>query len=319
MKIRTAVVLLAIHCIAGCALQDHVPDATPLDRGQLPAPNASVRIAGLRPCIDGTDDVLRLDTGQPVTVLVHGCRGSAGRFRALAQLFAFHGQQAVCFDYDAGDSLVRSAALLRSGLEGLAARLERKDITLIGHSMGGLVARKAVEDGERGWRTADSRIRLATVSAPFAGIRTAEHCGYVPLQWASLGIVPAICWAITGDNWREITSSSPFIREPGALMPAVTRFVKIVTDERESCRRQDETGRCVASDYIFSLEEQYFAPIERTPGLENIQVRAGHVEIVGDRDRVPRKLLAILQEQRLLAATPMARQAALERLLAELY
>jgi len=29
-------------------------------------------------------------------VLVHGCKGSAGRFRSLAQLYAFHGQQAVC-------------------------------------------------------------------------------------------------------------------------------------------------------------------------------------------------------------------------------
>jgi hypothetical protein len=50
-----------------------------------------------------------------------------------------------------------------------------------------------------------------------------------------------------------------------------------------------------------------------------VEVDAGHVEIVGDKNRIPRKLLAILQEQEMLAPTPPERRAALERLLVELY
>jgi hypothetical protein len=50
-----------------------------------------------------------------------------------------------------------------------------------------------------------------------------------------------------------------------------------------------------------------------------VEVDAGHVEIVGDKNVAPRKLLAILQEQEMLAPTPPVRTAALERLLAELY
>ena len=59
--------------------------------------------------------------------------------------------------------------------------------------------------------------------------------------------------------------------------------------------------------------------VDTYPQRVNVEVRAGHVEIVGDKDVAPRKLLAILQQQGMLAATPPARRAALEKLLAELY
>ena len=53
--------------------------------------------------------------------------------------------------------------------------------------------------------------------------------------------------------------------------------------------------------------------------LINVEIAAGHVEIVGYEDVAPRKLLAILQEQKMLAPTPPERNAALQRLLALLY
>lgn len=132
-------------------------------------------------------------------------------------------------------------------------------------------------------------------------------------------MVPGICKVVTGDNWFEITSASEFIRRPGPLLPTVQRFLKIVTDERNSCRRRDANGRCIESDYVFSLGEQYQPVVDRLPRLTNVEVEAGHVEIVGDRNVVPRKLLAILQQEGMLAPTPPERRVALERLLADLY
>ena len=40
----------------------------------------------------------------------------------------------------------------------------------------------------------------------------------------------------------------------------------------------------LTSDYIFSLQEQYHPVIDRYPQLKNIEVRAGHVEIVDPRE-----------------------------------
>ena len=314
-------VLLACAAVGGCSLSPpHERDPQPLDAGRLPAPNVTVQIPQLEPCTDSPDRTLRFNSAHPVTVLVHGCRGSAGHFRALAQLYAFHGQQAYCFAYDAGDSLVRAAAQLNAALDALALHSRAPGVTVIGHSMGGLVARKAMEDAAHGERQRDpGSVSLVTVSAPIAGIAVASPCGYKSLQWLSLGVVPAVCWAITGDNWVEITASSEFIRRPGPLRSSVGRYVKVVTNERGACRRKGESGSCLESDFVFTLPEQYHPVIDGYPRLTNIEVDAGHVEIVGYKDVAPRKLLAILQQQGVLAPTPPERQSALDRLLGRLY
>jgi len=309
---------LAVAALAGCAT--YVPDPQPLEIGRLPVPDVAVEIAHLGPCTDSPDRTLRFSASYPVTVLVHGCKGSAGRFRSLAQLFAFHGQQAVCFSYDDRDSLVLASGQLITALDELGGRLREHNVTVIGHSMGGLVARKAMErDRDAQWQRRDMSINLATVSAPIAGIAVASACGSTPLQWLSLGVLPGLCWAITGDNWYEITSASSFIRSPGPLLTSVQRYLKVVTDERDTCRRKSADGSCLESDYVFSLLEQYQPVIDHYPKLTNVEVGAGHVEIVGSKDVAPRKLISILQRQGLLAPTPPERGAAFERLLAELY
>jgi hypothetical protein len=307
--------------LSGCAVFSpaYVPEPQPLESGRLPQPNVAVGVPQLGPCTDSPDRTLRLDASQPVTVLVHGCKGSAGHFRSLAQLYAFHGQQAVCFTYDDRDSLLVSSAQLIGALDALAGHVGDRSITVMGHSMGGLVARKAMEQDRRGeWRRHDANIQLATVSAPFAGIEVARTCGSKPLHWLSLGILPGLCWIVTGDNWFEITAPSDFIRHPGALSSMVRRYLKVVTDERDTCR-VDANGACRQSDYVFSLAEQYHPVIDTYPQMTNVEVGAGHVEIVGYKHVAPRKLLEILQRQGMLAPTPPERRAALDRLLAELY
>ena len=307
--------------LAGCAISlPYVPEPQQLERGSLPLPDVAVEVPHLRPCTDSSNHTLQFNSSYPVTVLVHGCNGSAGRFRSLAQLYAFHGQQTVCFSYNDRDSLVDSSGQLITALDELASHIRNRNLMVIGHSMGGLVARKAMERDRRGeWQNDDVSIKLATVSAPFAGIEIASHCGIKLLHWLSLGTVPGICWAITGDNWSEITSASNFIRYPEPLLQSVQRYLKIVTDERDTCRRRNKNGSCLESDHVFSVAEQYHPIIDNYKKLINIEVDAGHVEIVGYKHVAPRKLLSILQQQGMLAPTPPERRVALERLLAKLY
>jgi len=307
--------------LLGCATSPaYVPEPQPLEPGRLPPPDMALSIPHLGPCTDSADRTLRFNSNYPVTILVHGCKGSAGHFRALAQLYAFHGQQAACFSYDDRDSLLVSSAQLITAVGDLAGHTADRSVTVIGHSMGGLIARKAMERERRGeWPEKDVNINLVTVSAPFAGIAVANTCGSRLLQWLSLGAVPGICRAITGDNWYEITASSNFIRHPQPLLESVQRYLKIVTDERNTCRRTGDDGKCLESDYTFSLAEQYQPVIDNYSRLTQVEVGAGHVEIVGYKHVAPRKLLSILQQQGMLAPTPPERWAALEHLLAQLY
>ncbi len=315
-----AMAFAAIGLFAGCATEGMVdPELRTIDQSKLPPADIALNIPGLGPCTDNPDRSLNLNSRQPVTVLVHGCFGSSGLFRGLAQVFAFHGQQAACFTYNDRDSMMRSSGQLIAALDQLARQMENKHATVIGHSQGALIARKSlVADRPGPLRNGDLQLRLVTVSGPFAGIASANQCGNPVTRALTLGLIGAMCKIVTGDKWSEITYTSEFILKPGPLQPQVQDYLKVVTDERGSCRRS-ENGACTESDDIFTLEEQRNAIIDRDPITKIVEVRAGHVEIVGDKRVAPAKLIAILQQNGILNPTAPQRMSALNLLLAKLY
>ncbi|MDQ2068940.1 esterase/lipase family protein [Natronospira bacteriovora] len=319
---RFGLAAVPLMLLAACAIPRIEPEGLEgIDDGLLPEPNARLAIESLGPCSDVPDRQFSINTGEPVTVLVHGCYGSAGRLRSLSQVYAFHGQQSVCFSYDDRDSLEVSSRQLMTALEALGEAMDDDvAVNVLAHSQGGLVARRAViEDRPDGLTLSRVPNDLVTVATPFAGIPAASACGSRLTHVLSLGITVGICRYISGDKWWEITAASDFIQQPGAPLPELERHLKVVTDERDTCRVKDDRGRCISRDGVFGVAEQYHPPVDRFPVVSNVQVEAGHVEIVGDARRPPVKLIEILQVEGLLAPTPPDRQAAFEALLARLY
>lgn len=315
-----AAIFITIN-LTGCGTIHNDPSLLNYDQSRLPPADLSLNIPGLGPCTNNPDRTLHLNSNQPVTILVHGCKGSTGNFRALAEVMAFHGQQAACFTYNDRDSLMRSSGQLVSALDSLAAQMQDKHITVIGHSQGALVSRKAlvarrpdpVQDKEM-------KLRLVTISGPFSGIASAEQCGKPTLlvTLLTLGLNDQLCKVVSGDKWYEITSASDFIQQPGELLRQVESHIKIDTDERDSCRHR-EAGVCTVKDYTFSLAEQYHPPVDNVAIVKNIKIKAGHVEIVGDQRVAPVKLIAALQQNGVLNETEAKRSAAFDRLLSRLY
>ena len=322
VRTRTAPGMIACAILlTACASRPDYPPSQPLtNAGYLPAADVQVQIASLSHCTSEQDTDLKLNSGQPVTVIVHGCFASAGRFRSLADVFAFHGQQTVCFNYDDRESLELSSAKLIRSLEELSKILPQQPVQLLGHSQGGLIARRALTS-EREDRLAvdDAAISLTTISSPFGGIEASSHCGSDILAWLSLGLVKPLCHVITGAKYKEIPSNAEFMRNPGELLPVVGSHLKIATDEANTCRRYDEDDVCIEDDFVFSLEEQSQAALEGDRRLDELTVKAGHVEIVGDAHTVPGKLIEILQSEGILKPTPAESQAELAKLLARLY
>ncbi len=313
-------IILAALLQSCAGSQKSYPESLPINRGKLPPSDISLSIPGLGPCTEGTDRTLLFNSQQPVTILVHGCRGSAGRFRALAEVFAFHGQQTACFSYNDRDSLVVSATQLTKAVDTLSAKMQSNEMTIIGHSQGGLLARKAlVSELPEPLQNADLQLHLVTISAPFAGISASSHCGSSLARILSLGLTVPICKIISGDKWHEITEYSDFIRQPGELITQVGEYLKIATAEAGSCRQSDADGACVEDDFVFSLAEQYYPPVDSAVGVTNLEIKAGHVEIVGDDKNIPFKLISVLQKQQILAPTSSKQQAAFQNLLTLLY
>ena len=296
------------------------PHATGIDGTNLPPPNFTASIEGLSTCTSTSDAAIHLNSKHPVNIIVHGCEGSAARFRSLAQVFAFHGQQTVCFSYNDRDSLMKCSAYLIDALIVLASKLESPRITVIGHSQGGLISRKAlIANRNDKFSHRLTSLRLVTISAPFAGIAAADHCASSTARVLSLGLVIPICYMISGDKWYEITHPSDFIQKPGRLLDQVSTHVKIVTDEIDTCRKFDHKNSCVEDDFVFSVSEQYFDPVDSSIRVDNIELSAGHVEIVGDHRIAPRKLIKVLQAKGIMHGTDPGKQEELSELLSQLY
>jgi hypothetical protein len=319
LSLSALVIVAAIVVLPGCATEGSVdPAMHTFNSGRLPPADIVLNIPGLGPCTDNPDRSLHLNSQQPVTVLVHGCFGSAGLFRGLAQVLVFHGQQTVCFTYNDRDSMMVSSAEMISALEQLANRMTNKYATVIGYSQGALIARKALVTDRPRPITRDTPLRLVTISGPFGGIAAAEPCGNSLVRVLTLGLIVPVCKIVTGDKWSEITSTSDFILQPGQLHQQVHDYLKIVTDERGTCRKLVD-GECRESDFSFSLEEQSLPVIDRDPLTKVVEVKAGHVEIVGDKRVAPIKLIMILQGNHILNQTEPHRLTDLNWLLNRLY
>ena len=316
-------IAILFFCLAPSAYagqQESVVDSTSNYPSNLTIPNVTIRIEGLSHCSSEASSELQLDSRESVTIIVHGCFSSAGRFRSLADVFEFHGQQTVCFSYDDRDRLTSSSAKLKTAIEELSAVLDTPRITLIGHSQGGLLARRAlIEESSSPLKHSNAEIDLATISSPFGGIEAASHCGSKTAAWLSLGIVKLACQMVTGLKYKDIPATSEFIQQPGKLDSSVNRHLKIVTDEVDSCRVYDEQDKCIEDDFVFSVTEQSQSTVDQQPGLIPQTVKAGHVEIIGINNVVPLKLIGILQQQGYMRKTPPEATPALTELLSNLY
>jgi pimeloyl-ACP methyl ester carboxylesterase len=295
---KTILALLLLAAASGCATAHRTAAPDAADPGRLPSASLTLNVPGLRPCSAGDERALHLDPRQPVTILVYGHNGTVDGFGGLAAAFASQGQQTVCFEYDSRASMMQVSGQLAGAIDRLAPQLDAPRITVIGHSLGGLIARKAlVRERPDPLRSADVELQLVTVSAPFSGVAAARMCANPLVRAATLGLTDLVCWLISGDDWYEITPASDFIRHPGELQPQVRRHLMIVTDERGTCRRRAESGRCVEGDDVLSVAEQQL-PAATPPSRSTlVEVHAGHSEIIGGADVIPRKLIAVLFER----------------------
>lgn len=293
-------------------------------RGALPSTPLSFRNAdplvaeGFGACASEQPEEIELDSDQPLVVIVHGCLSSGREFKKLAEVFEFHGQQTVCFNYDHRRTLRGTATRLRQGLDALRERVPHREITLLGHSQGGLVSRIALAELDDEVMSAQHDLRLVTVSSPFSGIYAARHCGWTWLHVLSLGITVAVCQGIAGANWVEIHPDSRYWTEPRQLDRGVREHLQIVTDEAGTCRRRDENGECEEDDLVFSLREQENDQL----GDERVHTRrihAGHAAVVGSAGAEPRELIRVLQEHEVLVPTPVEREAELAELVRQLF
>lgn len=280
----------------------------------------TLNIEGLKHCNNANDSRIHVNPEEPLTIIVHGCFASVGQFKTLADVYGLYDQQAICFEYDDRKSLEETSGELVSALNTLSNENPNQSLHVIGHSQGGLVARRALTaDREDEKKVATKQLQLTTISSPFNGIEISSHCGVTSLRILSLGIVDLICYAVTGEKYQQIPPNADFIEQPGDLLSSVSQHLVIKTDERNTCRRTNDEGVCVEDDYVFSVNEQTNQDVDNIVNADLITVEAGHVEIVGNGESVPTDLIDILKDQQLLIDNGTVGQLEQARLIEQLY
>ena len=138
MRPVTALALgVGLFSLAACA--GAPPRSVPVDFGQGP-----IALEGFAPCSDAPSSGVDLSSDDPLVVIVHGCFASGAQFRVMSELFELNGQRTICFNYDDRHSLRATGRTLRRGLDTIRRRAPSREITLLGHSQGGLISRVAI-------------------------------------------------------------------------------------------------------------------------------------------------------------------------------
>jgi pimeloyl-ACP methyl ester carboxylesterase len=134
------------------------------------------------------------DISEPLVVFVHGFTSHGRYLVRLADYVSAHGFVSALFNYDSYQGINHAAEELEHLLDAVADGLTERGFFLVGHSMGGLVARYFAAQCSAAWGTALRGV--ATLGTPHRGTLSRKLVSRL-LDWADF---------LTGPN--------PFARSP---------------------------------------------------------------------------------------------------------
>lgn len=187
------------------------------------------------------------DPSKPIVVMVHGANGHPGNFQELAAEAQSRGAQVWLPYYPTGVALSDAGDFVSNQVVKTAATYGAVSVSVIAHSMGGLVATHAVE---RIKAYGVNVKQLTTVASPLGGHGAAR-----------LGV-----WFSPNPqaNWIDLAPGSQFLNEMHAaklstafVLFAVTRDLQQETDGTISLRSQMNPDMARKANQIHQLTESH--------------------------------------------------------------
>ena len=246
-------------------------------------------------------EITPLQPGQPLVVLIHGLQGSHHSVEGLRQELTRAGHACVTYAYPNDGPLIDSARRLASDLKAVELPAD-STLILVTHSMGGLVARRMIEDPDLD----DSRVRqLLMIVPPNSG----SNLAYLPasLDWhehlhdRSIDGLPEFIFRSTSDGHNEAQADlrphSRFLldlntreRNPrvrysillGTRSPATQAQLDAVSRKLDRLTDKSDTVQLFAP----RLRKIFDHPLELTPGEGDGAVAVERGRLAGVEDVV---------------------------------
>lgn len=204
----------------------------------------------------------------PVVVLVHGFNSTPGRNFGVLGLVREAGYPCAGFAYPNDHTLTESAVRLSRELKTLASEYPQRQVVLVTHSMGGLVARACIEDPQ----LAPGNVqRLVQIAPPSQGTLLAHFAVATDLWEHWLGRDEGGAWT----RWRDsiidglgeaaddLIPDSPFLTELNARQRNANVQYAILLG----------TAASVSEDEMNWLRTAVSATSGRIPGLRRVSNR----------------------------------------------
>jgi pimeloyl-ACP methyl ester carboxylesterase len=149
------------------------------------------------------------DSQRIPVILVHGINGSPRDFRALVSRLGDSPYQPVLFFYPSGMPLGEASRELGLRLQEFVLRHDVERFAVIGHSMGGLVAKGMLDEFDvpkvlPAWRL------FVSISSPWGGVDAAKHSGQIPRHPPSWDDMPPTSAFLGRINRTPFPAEIPF-------------------------------------------------------------------------------------------------------------
>lgn len=230
------------------------------------------------------DDTAEGHTDDPLIVGVHGFNGSASAIDVFLNPLRDAGLACGSFVYPNDQAIAESARLLADELAALARRQPNRRVSLVTFSMGGLVARAAIEDPRLDPGNVERLLMIAppnrgSVCARFArGFDLYEHIAR-DKRLAPRGMLAASMSDGLGEARQDLCPDSHFLRQLNARKRNADVHYCILLGEGGELS-EDQVDRMIAS--IDKLEQKSMMARVFGPRLDRLRAEFGELSHKSD-------------------------------------
>ena len=211
------------------------------------------------------------DNRRTPVFLVHGINGSPRDFAALVSQFRASSYQPIVFYYPTGMPLADASRELGARMHEFLDRHPTNAFAVVGHSMGGLVAKGAL-DRSNGGRDFPAWKALVGISSPWSGVAPAAQAHRLPVHPASWDDLAPTSTYVRRINMTPIPRRIGFYVLYGVRGNNSLASVLGNNDGRLSVTSMSDTGLGATARGSFAFEEDHTSILRASGVLARLQI-----------------------------------------------